>query len=187
MLLLFYHISHHIYDYYFFLALNDLDGPYIHNCSICSIVHSVCIGKPKCIPPYWPYMYRPHDNASLGNYELMAWDKHCLYRPIIDHFHDYMICSGLVQPGRMQSDKSYPRTVILHIIPCPHSEMFSMWDISSIFRDAVWHRVIILHWVGSYIYIFDLSIKPYSYHLRSEHELVIIPFFTVVCNYSFMP
>ena len=38
MLLLFDHISNHTYDYYFFLALNGLDGPYAHNCSFCNII-----------------------------------------------------------------------------------------------------------------------------------------------------
>ena len=59
VLLLFDHISNYIYDYYFFL--NGLDEPCTGNCAIFNIVYSICIGRHTCIPPFWPYMYRPHD------------------------------------------------------------------------------------------------------------------------------
>ena len=38
----------------FFLALNGLNGPYTHDCLICSIIYSICIGRRKCMPPSWP-------------------------------------------------------------------------------------------------------------------------------------
>ena len=40
MLLLFDHISHRIYDYYFFFfALNSIDRPYTQNCSVYNIIY----------------------------------------------------------------------------------------------------------------------------------------------------
>ena len=67
MLLLFDHISKHMNDYYFFLALNDLGAPYTHNCSIYNIIYSICIGRRKCLVNshlpdhgeyYWPFTMR---------------------------------------------------------------------------------------------------------------------------------
>ena len=63
MLLLFDHISNHIYDYYFFLALNCIDGLYTHNCPIRNIfniyrkaqMYSVILAVNKNVQAAWHY------------------------------------------------------------------------------------------------------------------------------------